>query len=95
MLPGSSYLAHSSYTTTSGELFYCLPTESEFINIFKCNLAESASARFQFNCHDSFNDKTLYYRHLDHFSGLLKFIEESLHKTKTVACRSPVVLSDL
>ncbi len=34
-------------------------TEPEFLNILKCNLAESASAGFQFNCYDIFNDKTL------------------------------------
>jgi hypothetical protein len=34
-------------------------SEPEFLNILKCNLAESASAGFQFNCYDIFNDKTL------------------------------------
>ncbi len=53
-------------------------SEPEFLNLFKCNLAERASAGFQFNCHDSFNDKTLNYRHLDHFSDLLKIREKSL-----------------
>jgi hypothetical protein len=33
--------------------------EPEFLNILKCNLAESATAGFQLNCHDIFNDKTL------------------------------------
>jgi hypothetical protein len=33
--------------------------EPEFLNILKCNLAESASAGFQFNYYDIFNDKTL------------------------------------
>jgi hypothetical protein len=42
------------------------------------NLAESVGAGFQFNCYDIFNDKTLNYRHLDHFSGLIKFTEKSL-----------------
>ncbi len=43
------------------------------------------------------NDTTLIYRHLGPFPGLLKFIQINLfyHWTKTVACRSPVVLSDL
>ncbi len=52
--------------------------EPEFLNILKCNLAESVGAGFQFNCYDIFNDKKLNYRHLDHFSGLLKFTEKSL-----------------
>ncbi len=30
--------------------------EPEFLNILKCNLAESAGAGFQFNCYDIFND---------------------------------------
>jgi hypothetical protein len=43
------------------------------------------------------NDTTLIYRHLDHFPGLSKFIQKNLfyQQTKTVACTSPVVLSDL
>jgi hypothetical protein len=45
-------------------------TEPEFLKILICTLAESASAGFQFNCYGVFNDKTLNYRHLDHFSGL-------------------------
>ncbi len=48
--------------------------EPEFLNILKCISAESARAGFQFNCYDIFNDRTLNYRNLDHFSGLLKFI---------------------
>ncbi len=41
--------------------------EPEFLNILKCNLAESARTGFQFYCYDIFNDKTLNYRHLDYF----------------------------
>jgi hypothetical protein len=52
---------------------FAMCTEPKFLKIFKCNSAESASAGFQFNFYDIFNDKTLNYRHLGHFSGLLKF----------------------
>jgi uncharacterized protein YjbI with pentapeptide repeats len=31
-------------------------TEPEFLNTLKCNLAESVSTGFKFNCHDIFND---------------------------------------
>ncbi len=44
-----------------------ISSEPEFLNILKCDLAESASTGFQFNCYDTFNDKTLNYKHLDHF----------------------------
>jgi hypothetical protein len=72
--------------------------EPKFLNILKCNLAESVSAGFQFNCFDIFNDKTLNYRHLDHFSGLLKFIQKFFFYRQTKTSRTnPVVpvLSDL
>jgi hypothetical protein len=36
-------------------------TEPEFLKVLKCNSAESASAGFQFNCYDIFNNKTLNY----------------------------------
>ncbi len=52
--------------------------EPKFLKILKCSLAESASAGFQFNCYDIFNDKTLNFMLLNHFSGLLKFTEKSL-----------------
>jgi hypothetical protein len=42
-------------------------SEPEFLNILKCNSAESASAGFQFNCNDSINEKTQNYRHLEYF----------------------------
>ncbi len=35
-------------------------------------------AALQFNCYGIYNDKTLNYSHLDHFSGLLKFRKQSL-----------------
>jgi hypothetical protein len=72
-------------------------SEPEFLKIFKCNSAESASAGFQFNCFDIFNDKTLNYRLLDHLSGLLKFKPKNIfyQQTKTTACPNPVVLSDI
>ncbi len=56
--------------------------EPKFLKIF--NSAENASAGFQFNCFDIFNDKTLNYRLLDHLSGLLKFIRKifSISKQK-------------
>ncbi len=67
------------------------------LKILKWNSAESASTRFQFHCFDIFNDKTLHYRHLDMFSGLLKFTQKNLfyQQTKTVVCMSTVVLSDI
>jgi hypothetical protein len=70
--------------------------EPEFSKILKCNSAESVSAGFQFNFFDFLNDKTLNDRLLDHFSGLLKFIQKNLfyQPTKTIACTNPVVLSD-
>jgi hypothetical protein len=66
---------------------YLQSKEPEFLKILKCNSAESVSAGFHFNCFDIFNDKTLNYRHLNHFSDLLKFIQKNLfHKqTKTIA----------
>jgi hypothetical protein len=69
-------------------------TEPEFLKILKCNSAESVSAGFQCNCFDIFNDKTLNYRYVDHFSGLLKFIQKNLfyQQTKTISCTNPVVL---
>ncbi len=78
-------------------LRFTYSTEPEFLKIFKCTLAESVSAGFQFNCFDIFNDKTLNYRYLDHFLGLLKFIQKNIfyQQTKATACINPVVLSDL
>ncbi len=52
--------------------------EPEFLNILKCDLAESVSAGFQFNCYDIFNDKTLNYSHLDTFFRSVKFTEKNL-----------------
>ncbi len=52
--------------------------EPEFLKILKCDLAESASTGFQFDCYDIFNDKTLNYRHLDHFLRTVKFTEKNL-----------------
>jgi hypothetical protein len=71
--------------------------EPEFLKILKYNLAESASAGFQFNCFDIFNDETLNYRLLDHLSGLLKCIQKNLfyQQTTIIACPNPIVLSDL
>jgi hypothetical protein len=76
---------------------FCVGSEPEFLNILKCNSSESASAGFQFNCYDIFNDRTLNHRHLDQLSGLLKLILKNLlnRLTKTIACMSPVVLCDL
>ncbi len=72
-------------------------SEPEFLKILKYNLAESASAGFQFNCFNIFNDKTLNCRLLGHLSGLLKCIQKNLfcQQTTTIACPNPVVLSDL
>jgi hypothetical protein len=58
--------------------------EPEFLNNLKCDFAESVSTGFQFNCYDIFNDKTLNYKHLDHFLRTVKFTEENLfyHKQK-------------
>ncbi len=79
------------------KMFKNLGSELKFLKILKCHSAESASAGFQFNCLDIFNDKTLNYRFLDHLSGLLKFIQKNLfsQQTNTIACQNPVVLSDL
>jgi hypothetical protein len=49
-------------------------TEPELLDILKGNSAESASAGFQFYCYDIFNDRTLNYRPLGHFSGLVKLM---------------------
>ncbi len=68
-------LAHISHEYGS---FPARNPEPEFLNILKCNLAESASAGFQFNWYDLCNDKTHNYSHFDHFLGLLKFTEKSL-----------------
>jgi hypothetical protein len=89
-----------SYIFNLHEMFKNSGSEPKFLKILKCNSAESVSAGFQFNCFDIFNDKTLNYRHLDHFllfSGLLKFIQKNLfyQQIKTIACTNPVVLSDL
>ncbi len=48
------------------------------MQLLKCNSAESVSAGFQFKCFDIFNDKTLNYRSLHNFSGLLKFTQKNL-----------------
>jgi hypothetical protein len=58
----------------SGEFTLFGTSEPEFLNILKCISAESARAGFQFNCYDIFYYRTLNYRNLDHFSGLLKLI---------------------
>ncbi len=70
-------------------------SEPEFLKILKYNLAESASAGFQFNCFDIFDDKTLNYRLLDHLSGLLKCIQKNIfyQQTTTIAC--PTLLYSL
>ncbi len=68
----------SSYRWSAGVTSLSLAPEPEFLIILKSNLAESASAGFQFNCYDIFDDKTLNCSHLDHFSGLLNFTEKSL-----------------
>ncbi len=57
--------------------FHAGQPEPEFLNILKCNSAESAKTGFQFTCYDIFSDKSLNSRHLDHFSGLLKFTENN------------------
>ncbi len=56
----------------------------EFLNILKCDLAESAITLSQFNCYDVFNDKTPNYGHKDHFLRSVKFTEKNLfyHKQK-------------
>jgi hypothetical protein len=56
--------------------------EPEFLNILKCDLAESAITGFNF--YYIFNDKTLNYKHLDHFLRTVKFTEKNLfyHKQK-------------
>jgi hypothetical protein len=41
------------------KIFKNLGSEPKFLNILKCNSAESVSAGFHFNCFDIFNDKTL------------------------------------
>jgi hypothetical protein len=41
-----------------GSMVFSVYPKSEFLNTLKCNLAESASTGFQFNCFDIFNDKT-------------------------------------
>jgi hypothetical protein len=81
----------------SNEDDFVMRSEPEFLKILKYNLAESASAGFQFNCFDIFNDKTLNYRLLDHLTGLLKCIQKNIfyQQTTTIACPNPVVLSDL
>jgi hypothetical protein len=77
--------------------FLRVRSEPGFFKILKCNSVENVSAGFQFNCLDFSNDTALIYRHLGSFPGLLKFIQKNLfyQQTKTVAWRSPVVLSDL
>jgi hypothetical protein len=88
-----------SQCLTPGETSPLEISEPGFLKILKCNLGENASAGFQFNCLDFSNDTTFtsIYRHLGPFPGLLKFIQKNLfyQLTKTVACRSPVVLFDL
>ncbi len=88
----------------SSSTFWCTAeqvlrrTEPEFLNILKCNSAENASAGFQFNCLEIFHDKTPKYRHLDHFLGLLKFIQYTIYNLsakKNYSCASPDVLPDL
>ncbi len=64
----------------------CTSTEPEFLNILKCNSAESASAEFQFNYYSFLNDKTPNYRHLDHISGLLKFYVKQSFKSFNKNC---------
>ncbi len=57
-------------------------SEPEFLNILKCDLAESASTGFQFNCYGIFNDKTLNYKHLDYFLRTVIFTEKNLFYDK-------------
>jgi hypothetical protein len=87
----SSSVAWNQRLQTGGSVHRSQPIytqwnpEPEFLNILKCDLAESASAGFQFNCYDIFcNDKTLYYKHVDHFLRTVKLTEKNLlyHKQK-------------
>ncbi len=70
---------HSHFQTNHHfKMFKNSGSELEFLNIFKCNSAESARTGIQFNYNDIFNYKTLNYWHLDHFSSLLKFTVKNL-----------------
>ncbi len=69
--------------------------EPKFLNSLKCNLAESASAGFQFNSYGIFNNKALYYRTtFEVCKNLSKDSFLSFNKNCSL-CTSPVVLSDL
>ncbi len=72
------------YSNYSGNLSTHHRTEPEFLNILKCDLAESASTGCQFICYDIFNDKTLNYKHLDHFLRTVKFTEKNLFYHKQI-----------
>jgi hypothetical protein len=71
--------------------------EPEFLNILKCNSAESASTGFQFN--DILNDETPTV--IIGFQPLFRSVKIDItqflfyYLTKTEACTNPVVLSDL
>jgi hypothetical protein len=71
--------------------------KNEFLNNLSFNSAESVSAGFQFNILNIFNDNNNMYRHFVQFSILLIFRQTNnfYQHTYTVACMSPVVLSDL
>jgi hypothetical protein len=45
--------------TAPGSTTLITGSEPEFLNTLKCNLAESASTGYQFNCYVIFNDKNL------------------------------------
>ncbi len=59
---------HHGHCSSSGKLS---KHEPEFLNTLKCNLAESVSTGFQFNCYDIFNVKY-------HFFRSVKFTENNL-----------------
>jgi hypothetical protein len=64
-------------------VFCQFEAKPEFLKILKCNSAESVSAGFQFNYFDIFMGKTLNFRYLDQFSGLLKCIQKNLFYQQT------------
>ncbi len=72
--------------------------EPEFLNILKCNSAESEGTGFQLKFLLFLMIKLLQeLQDFDHFSGVLKLkkIYILYHLTKTEAYTNPVVLSDL
>jgi hypothetical protein len=85
MCRGTGNMSPSSESPQMRRISSGIP-EPEFLNILKCNSAESASAEFQFNCYSFFNDKTPNYRHLDHISGLLKFDVKQSFKSFNKNC---------